>query len=68
MFVSIGEASALIGVAVSTLRRWEKEARFYPTFRTKGNHRRYDMNDIRVSFLSQSSIEKPRHSNRKKAA
>ena len=26
MFVSIGEASVLIGVSVSTLRRWEKFA------------------------------------------
>ena len=34
MFVSIGQAAELIGVAVSTLRRWEQEERFLPAFRT----------------------------------
>ena len=61
MFVSIGEASTLVGVAVSTLRRWEKEERFLPKFRTKGNHRRYCMNDIQNTFLSQSASLNPRH-------
>jgi putative resolvase len=60
MFVSIGEASTLIGVAVSTLRRWEKEARLHPSFRTKGNHRRYSINEIQESFLLQSSSKKTR--------
>jgi putative resolvase len=60
MFVSIGEASALIGVAVSTLRRWEKEARFQPAFRTKGNHRRYSIDEIRVTFISQTQSQKQR--------
>jgi predicted site-specific integrase-resolvase len=39
--VSIGEASDLFGVAVSTLRRWESEGRLQPAFRTCGGHRRY---------------------------
>lgn len=39
--VSIGEASDLLGVAVSTLRRWEAEGRLRPTFRTCGGRRRY---------------------------
>ena len=58
MFVSIGEASILMGVAVSTLRRWEKEDRFLPKFRTKGNHRRYCMNEIQEIFLFQNSSSK----------
>jgi predicted site-specific integrase-resolvase len=37
--VSIGQASELLGVAVSTLRRWEKEGRLRPSFRTFGRHR-----------------------------
>lgn len=39
--VSIGQASELLGVAVSTLRRWEMEGRLRPSFRTCGGHRRY---------------------------
>jgi putative resolvase len=39
--VSIGQASDLSGVAVSTLRRWEAEGRLRPSFRTCGGHRRY---------------------------
>jgi len=37
----IREASKLIGVAVSTMRRWESEGRLIPE-RTEGGHRRYD--------------------------
>ncbi len=55
MVVSIGEASVLIGVSVSTLRRWEKEDRLSPVFRTKGNHRRYSLNEIQDIFLHQNS-------------
>jgi putative resolvase len=39
--LSIHEASKLIGVAVSTMRRWESEGRLIPE-RTEGGHRRYD--------------------------
>lgn len=41
MKVSINEASKLLGVAVSTMRRWEYEGRLIPE-RTEGGHRRYD--------------------------
>lgn len=41
MKLSIYEASQIMGVAVSTMRRWEAEGRFIPE-RTKGGHRRYD--------------------------
>ena len=40
-YLSIGEASACLGVSVSTLRRWEYEDRLHPTYRTPGKHRRY---------------------------
>lgn len=61
MFVSIGEASILIGVAVSTLRRWEKETRFHASFRTKGNHRRYCVDGIYKAFHgSQKTAETSR--------
>lgn len=39
--VSIGQASEILGVAVSTLRRWETGGRLRPSFRTCGGHRRY---------------------------
>jgi len=42
MLISIGEAALMLGVSVSTLRRWENEGRLFPVCRTKGNHRRYE--------------------------
>ena len=41
--VSVGQASENLGVAVSTLRRWEVEGRLRPAFRTCGGHRRYSL-------------------------
>jgi len=39
--LSIQEASKIVGVAISTMRRWEREGRITPE-RTEGGHRRYD--------------------------
>ena len=39
--LNIAQASKLLGVAQSTLRRWEDEGRLIPDERTKGNQRRY---------------------------
>ncbi|MBI6885876.1 MerR family DNA-binding transcriptional regulator, partial [Pseudomonas putida] len=44
--VSIGQASELLGVALSTLRRWGAEGRLQPAFRTCGGHRRYSLLDL----------------------
>jgi putative resolvase len=44
--VLIGLASKLLGVAVSTLRRWESEGRLRPSFRTIGGHRRYSFLEL----------------------
>lgn len=41
MYVSIGKAAALVGVSISTMRRWEEEGFLIPAFRTLGGHRRY---------------------------
>jgi predicted site-specific integrase-resolvase len=38
---SIGEMARRLGVAVVTLRRWDREGRLKPTLRTLGGHRRY---------------------------
>ena len=50
MYVSIGQAAILIGVAVSTLRRWEADDKFRSAFRTKGGHRRYSLQEIEQHF------------------
>ena len=42
-YLSIGETSLLLGVSISTLRRWEKEKKLMPAYRTPGNHRRYEL-------------------------
>lgn len=43
--LSIGKAAELLGVAQSTLRRWETEGRLVPE-RTKGGQRRYRLAQI----------------------
>ena len=44
--LSIGETGKLLGVSVSTLRRWEVEKKLLPAYRTIGGHRRYLWQDI----------------------
>jgi len=45
-FISIKEASELLGVTTTTLRRWEENGSFSPNHRTFGNHRRYELEAI----------------------
>ena len=45
-YISIGEAATILGVAVVTLRRWDKLGKLKVGFRTFGNHRRYLKADI----------------------
>ena len=40
-FISISEASAILGVTTTTLRRWENDGKLIANYRTFGNHRRY---------------------------
>ena len=44
--VKIGEASELLGVAVSTLRKWEQTGELIPARKTKGGTRYYDVNEL----------------------
>lgn len=60
MLISIGQAASLIGVAVSTLRRWEQEGRLQPAMRTKGGHRRYRLADIERDFFGKKVKLTPR--------
>jgi excisionase family DNA binding protein len=39
--LTVGEAASRLGVAVDTLRRWDRSGRF-PAKRTPGGQRRYD--------------------------
>ena len=50
MLLSVSKAARLIGVSISTLRRWEDEGKLYPTSRTLGNHRRYSAEMISEVF------------------
>jgi len=45
--ISIGKAAKILGCSVVTLRRWEKLGKLTSLFRTFGNHRRYNINDIK---------------------
>jgi len=44
--ICIGEAALILGVSISTLRRWDKDGSLQPSYRTSGNHRRYKLDDI----------------------
>jgi putative resolvase len=59
MHLSIGQTAALLGVSVSTLRRWEREGFLLPAFRTCGGHRRFALVTIESLFL-ENRQETPR--------
>lgn len=44
--IGIREASLYLGVAQSTLRRWESEGKLIPDMRTKGGQRRYKLETL----------------------
>ena len=48
---TIGEASKVLGVSITTLRRWEKEGRLQPDDITQGGHRRYDLVKLRPELF-----------------
>ncbi|WP_217126498.1 MerR family DNA-binding transcriptional regulator, partial [Hydrogenophilus thiooxidans] len=53
--VSIHEAAKALGVSAQTLRRWEREGKFFPDERTAGGRRRYDLARIKPElFRSQA--------------
>lgn len=55
-YLSIGEASLILGVAVSTLRRWESEGRLLPNHRTLGGHRRYELASLKAMIEPASDV------------
>jgi predicted site-specific integrase-resolvase len=36
----------MLGVSISTLRRWHSEGRLIPAFRSLGGHRRYSLDQV----------------------
>jgi putative resolvase len=48
--VTIGKASELLGVSISTLRRWETDGKIKAE-RTQGKHRRYDINKLKPELF-----------------
>jgi len=47
MNLSIGQAANMIGVSISTLRRWDRSKKLVPEFRTSGRHRRYSVSSLK---------------------
>ena len=54
MYISIGAAANYLGVSTSTLRRWDQLNLLQSTYRTVGNHRRYQFKLI-IQFLHRIS-------------
>ena len=55
MFIAIGKASLLLGVATTTLRRWDKTNKLNLSFRTVGGHRKYRYTTI-SEFITDKKI------------
>ncbi|WP_375626484.1 MULTISPECIES: IS607 family transposase [unclassified Bartonella] len=49
-FVGIGKAAQVLGVSISTLRRWEGEGKIISEH-TAGGHRRYDLSRLRPELF-----------------
>ena len=56
MYLSIGKASLLLGVSISTLRRWETDGYLLPAYRTSGGHRRYLLAALQALFSEDTSM------------
>lgn len=50
-YLSIGKASIMLGVSITTLRRWHKLFKLEPNYITFGGHRRYKRTDI-INIIS----------------
>ena len=55
--VSIGKICDLLGISLSTAYRWIKLGKLVESFRTVGNHRRFNLNDIENKFLSNGLVK-----------
>ncbi len=55
--LAIGEAAKVLGVSITTLRRWEKEGKLIPE-RTTSKHRRYDLAKLKPETFHQEDTRK----------
>ena len=56
--LSISQAAKVLGLAESTLRRWESEGRLVPDERTAGGQRRYKLSSIRPQMKHGDKLER----------
>jgi len=54
-YVTISEASEVLGVSISTLRRWDKAGKLAPE-KTASGHRRYDISKLRPELYRASEL------------
>jgi putative resolvase len=55
--IAIGEAAKILGVSITTLRRWEKEGKIISE-RTSLGHRRYDPSKLKPGYYHQAESVK----------
>ena len=55
VFVSIGKVCELLGISLSTAYRWIKSGKLIPEFRTLGNHRRFNLSQIKHTFINSAN-------------
>ena len=53
---TIGETAEILGVSISTLRRWDKEGRLVPE-KTASGHRRYDISRLKPEMFGEKRGE-----------
>jgi len=46
-YVSIGEAIKIFGLSKSEFKKYEKQGKFSASYLTTGNHKRYDINQLK---------------------
>ena len=58
VFVSIGKVCELLGISLSTAYRWIKSGKLKSEFRTLGNHRRFNLSQIKHTFIKDNNDNK----------
>ena len=56
VFVSIGKVCELLGISLSTAYRWIKSGKLKESFKTIGNHRRFNLSQIKILLLTLLTI------------
>ncbi len=56
-FIGIGKSAQVLGVSISTLRRWECEGKIISEH-TAGGHRRYDLSRFRSGLFIRENCHK----------